>query len=75
VCTQQHIRSYFIDGTLPAPGTVCHPVSYPFPVTAGLVDKQDFSTSMMTVEEQEIYDAVSQLSRDSGITTPLHLKI
>ncbi|KAF5311060.1 hypothetical protein D9619_008146 [Psilocybe cf. subviscida] len=76
VCTQKHIRNYFIDGTLPAPGTMCHPVSPPFPVMgpASLFDKQAPLTSMMTAEEQRIYDAISQLSRDSGITIPMHFK-
>ncbi|KAF5311062.1 hypothetical protein D9619_008144 [Psilocybe cf. subviscida] len=66
VCTQKYVRDYFVDGTLPEPGTVCHPVTGPFSTKA-----DEALLSMMTVEEQEIYAAVSALSRNSGIVAPI----
>lgn len=69
VCTQKYVRDYFIDGTLPEPNTICFPERTPFSTEA---DEALLST--MTVEDQEIYAAVSALSQDSGIVTPLDLK-
>ncbi|KAF5311055.1 hypothetical protein D9619_008143 [Psilocybe cf. subviscida] len=69
VCTQKYVRDYFVDGTLPGPGTVCHPVTDPFSTKA---DKA--LLSMMTAEEQEIYAAVSALSRDPGIIASINVK-
>ncbi|KAJ7123170.1 TAP-like protein-domain-containing protein [Mycena epipterygia] len=31
ICTQKHIRQYFLEGALPAPGSVCSVVGSPFP--------------------------------------------
>ncbi|KAF5311061.1 hypothetical protein D9619_008145 [Psilocybe cf. subviscida] len=69
VCTQKYVRDYFVDGTLPEPGTICHPVSGPFSTKSGHA-----LVSMMTVEEQEMYAAVLALSHDSGIVAPINIK-
>ncbi|KAF5310709.1 hypothetical protein D9619_008134 [Psilocybe cf. subviscida] len=68
VCTQKYVRDYFIDGTLPEPGTICHPVSGPFSTKA---DQAFLST--MAVEEQDIFAAVSALSQNSGIAGPVNV--
>jgi hypothetical protein len=68
ICTQKYVRDYFIDGTLPEPGTVCEPVSQPFP-PAGLKasDEQAILSATMTPDERELYDAVLELSKSPGI--------
>ncbi|KAJ7799978.1 TAP-like protein-domain-containing protein [Mycena olivaceomarginata] len=38
ICTQKHIRRYFLNGTLPAPGTVCAVDAPPFPVPGSDAD-------------------------------------
>ncbi|KAF5311056.1 hypothetical protein D9619_008142 [Psilocybe cf. subviscida] len=69
VCTLQYVRDYFVDGTLPEPGTVCYSIGTPFPTNA----EQDL-LSTMTVEEQEIYAAALALSHDYGIIAPINMK-
>ncbi|PPQ73621.1 hypothetical protein CVT24_007620 [Panaeolus cyanescens] len=68
VCTQSHIRRYFIDGTLPEPGTVCSPDTpifsghYPSPG-----DGSQKSFSSLSAEEQDIYDAIQELSKKDSL--------
>ncbi|KAF8960263.1 TAP-like protein-domain-containing protein, partial [Flammula alnicola] len=70
VCTQKYVREYFIDGTLPQPGTICQPVGQPFPVS-GLnpeeAHNQAVFTLNMTPDEKEIYAAILELSKTPGI--------
>ncbi|KAF9040652.1 Alpha/Beta hydrolase protein [Panaeolus papilionaceus] len=64
VCTQLHIRRYFIDGTLPQPGTICSPDT---PIFAGQrVAQNDIMQKTfhsLSTEEQDIYAAIQELSQ------------
>jgi len=74
VCTQQYVRRYFQDGTLPPPGTVCDVIGKPFPDARsplGMGDQQGVLTSSMTLDEREIYGAVLELSKKPIIHFPL----
>ncbi|KJA18191.1 hypothetical protein HYPSUDRAFT_45508 [Hypholoma sublateritium FD-334 SS-4] len=73
LCSQKYIRDYFVDGTLPPPGTVCEPVSQPFPpaeMSIGDVEEQALLSANLTPDEVDILEAVLQLSKDPGITPP-----
>lgn len=73
LCSQKYIRDYFIDGTLPPPGTVCEPISQPFPSSAtstGDSGDQALLSANLTPDEMEILEAVLQLSKDPGIARP-----
>jgi len=72
VCTQRHIRNYFVHGVLPEPDTVCDVIGKPFPhseletVVAG-------SQSMladMSQEDRHIFTAIHELSKTHVIPRP-----
>ncbi|KAF8959383.1 TAP-like protein-domain-containing protein [Flammula alnicola] len=77
VCTQKYVRDYFIDGTLPEPGTVCQPIGQPFPISdlnSEEAQNQAVLTSNLTPDEKEIYAAILELSKTPGIIPlPGHL--
>ncbi|KAF9040674.1 TAP-like protein-domain-containing protein [Panaeolus papilionaceus] len=67
-CTQNYIRKYFIDGTLPKPGTIC-PADTPIfggqhVVPSGSAHK---AFSSLSVEEQDIYIAIQELSKKDAL--------
>ncbi|KAF9475278.1 hypothetical protein BDN70DRAFT_883911 [Pholiota conissans] len=70
LCTQKYIRDYFIDGTLPEPGTVCETLMPPFP-SAGVgvkeLDTQAIWSTSMTAEERDITEAILELSRNPAV--------
>jgi len=73
LCTQTYIRNYFIHGTLPEPGTVCKPISKPFPklsLSSGGYSSQSTLMAGMTEDEKELYAAVFELSRKPIIRPP-----
>ncbi|KAF9442532.1 hypothetical protein P691DRAFT_738881 [Macrolepiota fuliginosa MF-IS2] len=75
VCTQSHVRRYFLNGTLPPEGTVCPVISAPFPSDSshrfelGGVPKASGDVmevvfkSEGTSREQGLWDAVDRLSK------------
>ena len=56
ICTAQAIRAYFVNGTLPEPGTVCQPDELPF---VGMVNE---TVSALSMEDQELLNALKDLS-------------
>ena len=69
------MKEYFTQGTLPALGTICQPVVGPFGeaarakivtqenVQAPFLDSVSMEAESLTAEEQEILDAVTELSK------------
>ncbi|PPQ95837.1 hypothetical protein CVT26_015967 [Gymnopilus dilepis] len=81
VCTMNHIRNYFIHGTLPEPSTVCEPIGKPFPESiqvaspfgqsaAGEHATQDPLMASMSQEDRVLYDAVRELGKKNIISNP-----
>ncbi|KAH9483248.1 Carboxylesterase A [Psilocybe cubensis] len=70
LCTQKYVRQYFVDGTLPEPGTVCEPLGKPFPEPwhENGINKAEELMANMNSEERAMYDAVSKLSQNGPIT-------
>ncbi|TFK65951.1 hypothetical protein BDN72DRAFT_173099 [Pluteus cervinus] len=59
LCTVQHIRSYFVNGSLPAVGTVCDASRSPWPtLDHGLLSLQ----STLSIEDRELLEASTALS-------------
>ncbi|KAF9475282.1 hypothetical protein BDN70DRAFT_898293 [Pholiota conissans] len=70
VCTQKYVRDYFIDGTLPEPGTVCQPVTQPFPsaeTRVGYASEQAILSENMAAEDKDIFEAIFELSKNPGV--------
>ncbi|KAF8959373.1 TAP-like protein-domain-containing protein [Flammula alnicola] len=65
LCTQQYVRKYFDDGTLPTPGTVCPVLGKPFPapnLSPDVADEDAVLKMNMTPDGQEMFDAILGLS-------------
>jgi hypothetical protein len=65
-----YIEDYFVNGQLPEYGTVCQPVTGPFPTGTGERNNGDDSQSIfvnMSSREKDIYDATMDF-----ISTPSH---
>ncbi|KAF4574326.1 hypothetical protein EYR40_005954 [Pleurotus pulmonarius] len=77
LCTIQHIRSYFLNGTLPAEGVVC-PVIGPIFAAANAsgtaVDgpriTRDLASRKREGDEQDIVDALKRLRHSFRVPTP-----
>ncbi|KAF9040650.1 TAP-like protein-domain-containing protein [Panaeolus papilionaceus] len=67
-CTQTYIRKYFVEGTLPEPGTICPtdtPIfGYQHVVPPNSVQK---AFSSLSAEEQDIYGAIQELSKKNAL--------
>jgi hypothetical protein len=61
MCTQKHIRHYFLEGTLPEPGTVCPVLATPFP-TDDLYGTADAQAVLGSTTDRELLDAVRKLA-------------
>ncbi|KAI0665892.1 alpha/beta-hydrolase [Trametes maxima] len=57
LCTAKYVRAYFVNGTLPEPGTVCEVDELPFVGSAGDV-------RAMSKEDTELLDALKGLSTE-----------
>ncbi|KAJ7499673.1 TAP-like protein-domain-containing protein [Mycena latifolia] len=73
ICTQKYIRQYFLEGTLPEPGTVC-------PVIGSLFPTDDFQSSAdaqavlsLSAADRALFDAVNELAMTSHIRFPAGL--
>ncbi|KAJ7660459.1 TAP-like protein-domain-containing protein [Mycena rosella] len=59
LCTYGHFRAYFVNGTLPAPGTVCPVDAELFPSASGNVTSK---RRLPSVEEKRLLDAGREIS-------------
>ncbi|KAJ7031110.1 TAP-like protein-domain-containing protein [Mycena alexandri] len=73
ICTQKHVRQYFLDGILPPPDTVCPVIASPFPA-------EDFKTGMdqqavlaLSAADRSLSEAVRELSMSFDIRFPAGL--
>ncbi|KAG2014272.1 hypothetical protein CC2G_011105 [Coprinopsis cinerea AmutBmut pab1-1] len=71
-CTQLAIREYFINGTLPAPDTVCDVIGSPFPGGLARRSRRDVEDSfsgasgLEGVDVEQWMDAVEKLSKEAA---------
>ncbi|KAF8960264.1 TAP-like protein-domain-containing protein [Flammula alnicola] len=64
LCTQQNIRKYFLDGTLPEPDTVCNVTESPFPeASSGFDPAYEQFLLTMDSDDREMFAAVLELSK------------
>ncbi|KAI0665891.1 alpha/beta-hydrolase [Trametes maxima] len=61
LCTAKHVREYFVNGTLPEPGTVCEVDELPF---VGKVPVGGSAVRALSVEDAELLDALKGLSAE-----------
>ncbi|KAJ6480975.1 TAP-like protein-domain-containing protein [Mycena sanguinolenta] len=73
ICTVKYIRQYFIDGTLPEPGTVC-PVDIPlFPPSSEFADENAQASLSVSMTDRNLFEAVKKLSEMSLIRLPMRI--
>ncbi|KAK0228236.1 TAP-like protein-domain-containing protein [Armillaria fumosa] len=74
LCTQQYIREYFFNGTLPDPGTVCPVIGGPFPKATSLEDDKQ---AVFSAEERRHLFVARELTHSfgSGRWGPLSIAI
>jgi hypothetical protein len=70
ICTQQYIRQYFADGTLPEIGTWCPVIGQPFPNTAQTEDQIRLEAAL-DMDDRNLLNAVQELSRTFRLSFPL----
>ncbi|KAJ7806551.1 TAP-like protein-domain-containing protein [Mycena olivaceomarginata] len=75
ICTQKHIRRYFLNGTLPDPGTVCAVNASPFPASGSDSDDADIDVQAQAIlgvpaEDRELSDAVWKLAKTFDFRFP-----
>jgi hypothetical protein len=74
VCTQKHIRQYFLNGTLPESGTVCAVDAPPFPVpgsdAGGAAHAHVQAVLGVPAEDRELSEAVWKLAKTVGFRFP-----
>lgn len=63
VCILTHIRSYFANGTLPVPGTVCSPEDPIFPDHISSNKATRALISSLAAEGKDIYDVAQVLKK------------
>ncbi|KAJ7083181.1 TAP-like protein-domain-containing protein [Mycena belliarum] len=69
ICTQKYIRQYFLDGSLPAPGTVCPVIGSLFPAdTVQATADAAQAVLGLSQEDRALFDAVRQLAMTSDFT-------
>jgi len=71
LCTIKYVRQYFMDGTLPKPGTVCQPNLKPFDVVEkpGLLEEAQRRLKMDIDEEDKLlFSAIQELSSSPFIS-------
>lgn len=74
ICTQKHIRQYFINGTLPEPGTVCSVIGPPFPTDD--LNKAEGDAQVVlgfSEEDRNLWEAVRALALTVDFGSPLGL--
>ncbi|KAJ6582248.1 TAP-like protein-domain-containing protein [Mycena capillaripes] len=71
ICTQKHIRNYFLDGTLPPPETVCPVISGPFPVDDLHAGADAQAILNFSAEDRALVDAVLELAMTFDVRFPM----
>ncbi|KAK7057882.1 Abhydrolase-4 domain-containing protein [Favolaschia claudopus] len=74
ICTQKHIRRYFLDGILPEPGTVCDVDGsiFPDPGTNNL-EQQAQAILSVSAEDRNLMGTVWELAKSFDIRFPGYL--
>ncbi|KAJ7165904.1 TAP-like protein-domain-containing protein [Mycena filopes] len=71
LCTQQHVRRYFQDGVLPAPGTVCPVLAPPFPVRGSEnVEREAQAQAVLSAADRTLLEAVTKVARGFEVRFP-----
>jgi hypothetical protein len=75
ICTQKHIRRYFLNETLPEPGTVCAVDASPFPASGSDSDDADIDVQAQAIlgvpaEDRELSEAVWKLAKTFNFRFP-----
>ncbi|KAJ6544306.1 TAP-like protein-domain-containing protein [Mycena capillaripes] len=75
LCTQNHIRQYFLKGTLPEPGTVCAVNGSPFPTdeVEAVGDAHAQAVLSLSTEDRNLLEAVRELAMTFDIRFPAGL--
>ncbi|KAJ7123163.1 TAP-like protein-domain-containing protein [Mycena epipterygia] len=72
ICTQKHIRQYFLEGILPAPGSVCSVIGSPFPTDDwATADAQ--AVLSLSPPDRNLLEALRELSTTFDVRFPLGL--
>ncbi|KAJ6579543.1 TAP-like protein-domain-containing protein [Mycena vulgaris] len=72
ICTQKHIRKYFLEGSLPEPGTICPVIASPFPTNDWAVADAQMVLSL-SAEDRILLEAVRKLATTFDIRFPAGL--
>ncbi|KAJ7454309.1 TAP-like protein-domain-containing protein [Mycena galericulata] len=73
LCTQKHIRQYFLDGALPEPGTVCPVIGTPFPTDEFKWAAEGQEVLSLSAADRRVLEAVTGLSKMSHVRFPAGL--
>ncbi|KAJ6544175.1 TAP-like protein-domain-containing protein [Mycena capillaripes] len=73
LCTQSHIRQYFLKGTLPEPGTVCAVNGGPFPTDEVEPARDAQAVLSLSTEDRKLLGAVRELAMTFDLRFPLGL--
>jgi hypothetical protein len=72
ICTQKHIRRYFLNETLPEPGTVCAVDASPFSTAGSDADIKVQAQAILgaPAEDRELAEAVWKLAKTFDFRFP-----
>ncbi|KAJ7923466.1 TAP-like protein-domain-containing protein, partial [Mycena leptocephala] len=73
VCTRKYIRQYFLNGTLPEPGTVCPVIASPFPANDLDAAADAQAVLSLSMEDRTVLEAVRELATTSDVRFPAGL--
>ncbi|KAJ7123174.1 TAP-like protein-domain-containing protein [Mycena epipterygia] len=70
ICTQKHIRQYFLEGALPAPGSVCSVIGSPFPTEEwATADAQ--AVLGLSPADRDLLETLRELATTLNVRFPL----
>ncbi|KAJ7499674.1 TAP-like protein-domain-containing protein [Mycena latifolia] len=67
ICTQKHIRKYFLEGSLPEPGTVCPVIGSPFPTDDFRASADAQAMLSLPAADRTLFEAVRELALTTDI--------
>jgi hypothetical protein len=73
ICTQKYIRKYFLDGTLPEPGTICPVITSPFPTGDLWAAGDAQAVFSLSAADRTLLEAVRELATTIDFQLPLGL--
>ncbi|KAJ7663008.1 TAP-like protein-domain-containing protein [Mycena rosella] len=73
ICTQKYVRQYFLEGTLPAPGTVCPVIGTPFPTDDVQISTDAQTVLSLSAADRNLFEAVRDLATTFDIRFPIGL--